>query len=81
MFISAWELIILKFIIYMEQKGIQIPIIKYYFNMYSIFFKFFIYNYALENDGMPGIQCLKETGNWTEPCRNHKITIYKSTCV
>jgi len=42
MFISAWALIISKFIIYVEQKGIKIPRIKYYFNMYWITFNFFL---------------------------------------
>jgi hypothetical protein len=59
MFISAWTLVISRFIIYVEQKGIKIPRIKYYFDMYSISFNLFVSNYALKNDGMPDIQYLK----------------------
>jgi len=59
MFISEWALIISRFVIYVEQKGIKIPGIKYYFNMHSIYFNLFISNYALEKDGMPYIQYLK----------------------
>jgi len=45
----------------LEQKGTEIPRIKYYLNVYSISFNLFISNYALENDGMPDIQYPKKS--------------------
>jgi hypothetical protein len=64
-----------------EQKGIKIPRIKYYFNTYSTSFNLLISNYVLEKDGMPDIQYLKESETGQICAEIIKITIYKNTCL